>query len=356
MRKYDKLVYAIHKWCGLIGGVFILFLSITGTLLVFREEIDLSTNASLLKVETGERRVALDAILDNIHQQYPDATLNGSFLFTNQPDRSVMTEIVRDKKRIWVYANPYTGALLGDRVRNEVFIVQLLMWHEHLTVGDTGHLILFLVGLCFVASVVSGVWYYRKSLLSVFKIGVRRKNSYLLNADLHKLIGVSACVFLFLMACTGSFMHWEKVERMFGEESERRPATVQPAAVAPTAQPYSVDSLITLASAQVAGFVPQYVGFPRAAGEPLLVRGTRPESLRLLGKFNSTVSLDPQRKAVVEVTHKEDNDLEGNLESAAEQLHFGEYGGWFTKILYGLGGLGLGVLTITGFLIWFKKK
>lgn len=358
MRKYDKLVYAIHKWCGLIGGIFILFLSITGTLLIFREEIDLATNGALLTVSPQGQRLPFDQVLSNIRQQYPDATLNGTFLYTTTPDRSVMTEIVQDKTRLWVYANPYTGELLGKRVRSEVFIVQLLMWHEHLTVGDTGHLILFLVGVCFVASVVSGLWYYRRSLLSVFKVGVRNKNAYLLNADLHKLVGVSAALFLFLMACTGTFMHWEKVERMLGEENPKSQLPAKSAQQSTQAEEigYSTDSLIAVATTQIAGFVPQYVGFPRQAGEPLLVRGTRPESVRLLGKFNSTVSLDVHTGKVTEISHKEDKDLEANLESAAEQLHFGDYGGWFTKILYGLGGMGLGVLTITGFLIWFKKK
>lgn len=97
------------------------------------------------------------------------------------------------------------------------------------------------------------------------------------------------------------------------------------------------------------------MGYPHTADEALVIRGTRPESNRLVGKFNTSILFDPSTSAIKEIQHKEDGDIEANMESSVEQLHFGEYGGWFTKILYGLGGMGLCVMTITGFVIWWKK-
>ncbi|MFN8357976.1 MAG: PepSY-associated TM helix domain-containing protein [Spirosomataceae bacterium] len=358
MRKFDKLVYSIHKWTGLLAGLFLLLISVTGTILVFRDEIDSALNSDLLFVEPADKRLTQTQLLQVIKEKYPTATLNGTALFTGQATRSTMMELEQDHQRSMVYLNPYTGQVLGSRLRNEIFVRKVLAIHEHLTLGKSGHLILFLVGLSFILSVVTGLWYYRKSLLSVFKIGVRTKNTYLLNADLHKWIGVSASLFLALMAATGTFMHWEKVERMLDEIGQEapppRPKEDNSLMVNEIAFP--VDSLVAVASQAVAGFTPQFIAYPRHADEPLEVRGTRPESNRLLGVLTTSIAVDIASKTVKEIHHKEDGDLEQNMESAVEQLHFGDYGGLFTKIIYALGGLGLSVMTITGFVIWWKKR
>ena len=38
------------------------------------------------------------------------------------------------------------------------------------------------------------------------------------------------------------------------------------------------------------------------------------------------------------------------------QVHFGKYGGLPVKILYSLFGLSSGLLSITGFLLWLKRR
>lgn len=359
MRKFDKLVYALHKWSGLITGLFLLLLSITGTLLVFRDEIDRAFNAPIVSVNQGGKTLSYNELIKKITATHPDAVLNGTFLYNGDATRAVMTEIMVKGQRTWVYVNPYTGDITGERLKDDVFIVNLLHLHEHLTIGKSGHVILFVVGLCFILSVVSGLWYYRKSLFSVYKIGIRRKTSYLTNSDLHKWIGVSASLFLLLMALTGTFMHWEKVERILDSfEQPEAPRDKKPEPVFLTASQanYAIDSLLTKATQAVNGFMPQYVGYPRTADEALIISGTRPESSRLLGKFNTSILFELSTGAIKEIKHKEDNDLEANMESSVEQLHFGEYGGWFTKLIYGLGGMGLCVMTITGFVIWWKKR
>ncbi len=54
--------------------------------------------------------------------------------------------------------------------------------------------------------------------------------------------------------------------------------------------------------------------------------------------------------------HAEDGDFETNAEAFMEQVHFGHYGGILIQLLYGLGGIGLGTMTVTGFVIWWKKR
>jgi uncharacterized iron-regulated membrane protein len=207
------------------------------------------------------------------------------------------------------------------------------------------------------ASVLTGIWYYRKFLFNVYKVGIRRKNAYLLYADLHKWVGVTACLFLLLMGSTGTFFHWEKIERMLGEEEEKTPVAAKtPNPPKASEVTYSLDKLVAAASQATPNFTAQYIGYQADANGPMMVAGTRPESIRLLGRFNTTAMMDAQKATVARITHKEDGDAEQLVEKSLEQLHYGQYGGIWAKILYALGGFSLSLLSMTGFLIWLKKR
>ncbi|MPR34663.1 PepSY-associated TM helix domain-containing protein [Salmonirosea aquatica] len=354
----DNLVYAVHKWCGLIAGLFILMLSSTGTLLLFNDEIDTATNAEMVKVSAEGPRLSADQLVTALVQKYPDASLNNTILYPDASDRAPMTQLRQDGKNWWVYQDPATGAVLGQREPNETLMKQILHVHEHLTLGATGHAILLVVGIALVLLVLTGVWYYRASLLSVFKIGVRNRNTYLANSDLHKLVGVLSFLFLLLMGVTGSFMHWEKVERMFDgpPPAAARPEGTPAESVAPDYTRLSLASSLQIAEKAIPNFTPAQIRYPRAADGNVVIAGTRPESNRLLGLYTSSVEINPANGEVVKIEHAEDRDFEANAEATVEQIHFGHYGGIFTQLLYGLGGIGLGTMTVTGFVIWWEKR
>lgn len=353
----DKNIYTLHKWFGITSGLFLLLLSLTGIILLYDEGIDQVLNPKLTQVSPAGSKLAVDSLISVVKKEFPKAELNGVLLYTNQPKTATVVEIAEGKKRIFVHQNPYTAEILGSREREKTLHRQVLMIHEHLTIGPWGHFILFIVGLCFLGLVLTGLWYYRRSLLSVFKIGIRKGNAYRKNSDLHKLVGVSIFLFLLLMGGTGTFMHWEKVERLFGEE-ERRPEA--PAKPAPTTTPVQTGSLsfkklIDEAIAKVPNFVPEYLALSKGVGEPIAVRGSRPESKKILGKFNTEVLFDANTGAMLSVAHKEERDFEANFEASIEQLHFGKYGGWISKLIYALGSLGLATMAFTGYVIWLKK-
>ncbi|AEI51828.1 PepSY-associated TM helix domain-containing protein [Runella slithyformis] len=352
----DKTVFAWHSWLGLIVGLFSLFLSITGILLLFSDEIDAALSPELLNVQPAPKRFPADSMLSTLQHTYPQAVLIETHLNTSHPGRAVVTELILDGESQLVYWNPYTNQLNGLRKKEDVWKNSILEWHEELTAGDVGHVFLFIVGLALLGSVLTGVWYYRKSLLKVFTVGVRRKNTYLFNADLHKLTGVISCLFLVLMAGTGTFFHWEKIERMMGEEGEQ-PREVKADFSAPVLSKvkFSLDGLLRDAAQNVPDFLPEHIQYPRTEAS-VVVSGTHSKSIRLLGEFNTRVVFDTGSSQFKEVIHQEDGDMEQMMEKSFEQLHYGQYGGLWSKIIYALGGLCLSALSLTGFVIWLKKK
>ena len=61
MKKRPKYTFSLHHWCGLIAGIFLLAISISGVGLVFEEEIDRAFYARHFDLA----RPANSLILDN---------------------------------------------------------------------------------------------------------------------------------------------------------------------------------------------------------------------------------------------------------------------------------------------------
>ena len=56
LKKRRKVWLEVHLWLGLILGFFLALLGVTGSILVFYEEIDKALNAELFVVEASPRR------------------------------------------------------------------------------------------------------------------------------------------------------------------------------------------------------------------------------------------------------------------------------------------------------------
>ncbi len=351
----DKQMYQYHAWLGLIGGLFILFLSLTGCILLFENEIDALLNPAVVKVQPEGTQKNLDEILASLRQKYPQDQLLNLRIYAGESDMAIRAEVRQNKELKWVYINPYTAEILGERDKNSAFIRVIFELHEKLLMGFTGHVILGLVGLCLLGSVITGFIYYRKSLFSVFKIGVRfGKNSQIVNADLHKLLGVSALLFMLVMSATGIFFHFEKIERGLGQMLAQKEVSKESAKF--DFSTLSLTNAEKITQDKFEGFEVEFIRFPERAGDKLSLRGNRPESIKILGKFGTTIDIDTQTGEIAKVFHTEEADEEYKLEHIAEELHFGRYGGGLTKTIYLLGGLAIIIMTITGFFIWWRNK
>jgi uncharacterized iron-regulated membrane protein len=347
----DKLVYKLHRILGLVGGLFIIMLSLTGCVLLFDNAIDGWLNPSVVVVQPGGERQPVDMVLGTLRKQYPTGQLRNLILYPNQPNRALRADLRNGKQRLWAYVNPYTGTFLGERDAETVFVRKVHELHEHLLAPPYGDVVLFIVGLCLVGSVLTGTWYYRRSLLSVFRIGVRwSKPKRLVYGDLHKYLGVASLLFLLLMGATGTFFHWEHLERAL-DDAVTKPREKPPVAALP-----SVDALLAKSAANVPGFVAEVVNFPDALGKPVVVRGNGADASPLLGKFTSAVEFDAETGAATKVFQASEADLEYQAEHVFEELHFGRFGGVFTKLLYFVLALAMTIVTATGLLIWWVKR
>jgi uncharacterized iron-regulated membrane protein len=72
-------------------------------------------------------------------------------------------------------------------------------------------------------------------------------------------------------------------------------------------------------------------------------------------KFADVVFLDSTGQ-IAKTAFVNEIDPSSRYDIINSQVHFGQYGGIAVKIIYFLFGLGSGILSITGFLLWVKRK
>lgn len=348
----DKTVYSLHRISGLIGGLFILILTITGSILVVDTQIDALINPTEKLVGVTGPRQSYDQLIATLHRQYPTVKLKSLRLAENE-SAPVRVDLMVD--RVWkrVEMNPYTGAVIGIWNVDDAFVRQVRELHENLLLEPVGGYVMGLVGICLLASVLTGAWYYRRSLFSVFSIGVRwKKPRRIVYADLHKWLGVVALLFMGLMSATGIFFHWEQIERAFGEgERRERPKVTETQPVS-----FGMDAAIDKAKSTFANFRPEIIQFPNPGDTVLALRGNFPNSIRLLGKYNVEATIDIRSGQIVSSFDARDAGLEYKAEHIFEELHFGRYGGWVSQGIYIFLALATAIVTITGLILWWLKR
>ncbi len=347
----DKFIFRIHRILGLVAGLFIIMLTLTGSILVLDKQVDAWLNQDVTKVAPGTTRQSTDGLLATVHQQYPTATIHTLQLYTGEADRAIRIELTEKGERLWVYLNPYTGTVLGNRNAETAFINEVRELHENLLWEPYGGYIMGLVGLCLLGSVLTGTWYYRKSLLRIFRMGVRwNKPRRIVYADIHNYLGVTTLLFMTLMSATGIFFHWEMIERAFGEQPEQAPTEFKTLSIT------GVDTYLTQSRQAVPGLVAEVISFPEATNQPLVVRGNTTESNRLLGPFSAAVEFNTATGKPQNVFRAEEADLEYKMEHLFEELHFGRFGGAISQIVWVIFALCTAVVTVTGLLIWWLKR
>ena len=151
----------LHRWLGLSVGLIVAFLGVSGSLLVFRHELDAKFNPHLLHVKPKPERASWQTLYDEVRRAYPENKV--SLLFTGRAPE-MAHEWWLDGGEVRVYSDPYSGRVLGARGEREGFFPWLYTAHTELFIGETGEKIAGWCGLVLAALSLSGLvlWFPRR--------------------------------------------------------------------------------------------------------------------------------------------------------------------------------------------------
>jgi uncharacterized iron-regulated membrane protein len=203
-----KAIFQLHLWGGIGLSLYVLLVSVTGSILVYRNELyRAATRDPIIVTESGPR-LTDDQLKGAAIRAYPGYTVF-SFGLVQNPDQAVSITLKAGSKLKDRFFNPYTGADLGDAVPLGIQAVsKLLELHDDLLGGKTGRLVngfgaLLLVVIAFTGMVVwwPGIKTWRQGLTLRRNVGWQR-----FTWDLHKTIGFWTLGFTLVFAISGVYL------------------------------------------------------------------------------------------------------------------------------------------------------
>ncbi|NOT28292.1 MAG: PepSY domain-containing protein, partial [Acidobacteria bacterium] len=125
LARMRRAVYQVHLWTGLVLGLYLVMLSLTGSALVYRLELNRLFQAPAPTFDPDRVPMASDALAEAARRAYPgyDATAVGTRISRNRPVVEVRLE--RGDDLLERLFDPYTGADLGDAMSP---VMRTLTW------------------------------------------------------------------------------------------------------------------------------------------------------------------------------------------------------------------------------------
>ena len=203
-----KATFQLHLWSGIGVGLYVFLVSVTGSVLVYRNELYRAATRDPIIVTKSGPRLTDEQLKRAAKSAYPRYTVLSIGRWRN-PDQAVSISLNGStglKNRLF---NPYTGADLGDSVPLGIRLVsELLKLHDDLLAGPTGRKVngagaLLLVVLAFTGIVVwwPGIKTWRRSLTVPGNVGWQR-----FVWGLHSMIGFWSLGFILLFGVSGVYL------------------------------------------------------------------------------------------------------------------------------------------------------
>jgi uncharacterized iron-regulated membrane protein len=357
MKKVTQKVFTLHSWFGLLAGAFMILIGITGSLLVFSDELDEWIYKEFAVVVPSGEPKSFDALIGELRAQYPDAKVL-RLTKSHSPDRAYTAILQIGKERLYTYQNQYTGEVTGKIEVHSRLTNWLLRLHFTLLARPFGDAIVAIVGALFIGLSLTGLWIQRKSLVSVYTKAIRWKaGAKVASHDLHLLTGSASVAFCIVMAVSGFYMmlYTLDIEWWQKQLAARKTADEKRVEAKPSAFTLSADSLLNVSKNLIAEFEPKSLILPQNDKAPIRVLGYAKSSNPFYSEFNSYVNFK-QDGSVIKVHDIRQASLSEKADMILKQLHFGQFGGIWIKIIYALGGFTPAILSITGFVLWWKRR
>jgi uncharacterized iron-regulated membrane protein len=373
-----KLWLEVHAWLGLILGFFLAIFGITGSVLVFYEEIDDGLNPGIIAlagpVEGQAYFRPVDDILEAARSVMPNRAQIGSIVYPRHDRRAyqffyrVATDNESTPELRHVFVDPYTAEVTGTRAVIERgrwfpdgFVPFMFQLHFALLAGKTGVVVVGIMGVISIISVLTGLilwWPLTGNWRRVLTIK-RNASPERLNHDVHQTFGFYTALILLAVLLSGVYMnlpdHFKAPVKLLSPDS--RTFTDNPQ------------------SSPAAGRSP--IGFDRAlAGVRRRYPEGRINGLRLpegetgvytisirdvpgLSRFWSErrVTVDQYSGEILTVHDPDTRTAAGDtFLDWMWPLHSGKAFGWPGRILIFFTGLACPVLYVTGVVRWLQKR
>jgi uncharacterized iron-regulated membrane protein len=373
--KFKKVVSFLHLWLGLVSGLFVFLIAVSGCLYVFVDELKpIIYRERLFVTPENKEKLPLTQLLTIAQHTLGKDKIITRVEISNSPDRSVTFRSQKNNPNgltHWdyfeyyyrVYINPYSGKVIYvEDSKNEFFQLALAL-HMRMLFGEkVGHYVVGYSVLSFVVVLLSGffLWFPKKWAAKSIKKNFTIKWSAKwkrLNYDLHQILGLYAFLVLLLTSLTGLVwaFDWMQDSVRFvanGGKNIEKPALL----VSDTLQPQAVSGLDK-------AFTTTAARYPNAYAYLVLLPAKATSTINTLvykkdwNRFDRQLIVHDRYSGKMLSNTSFQNLSNGDKAYQLNfDLHTGAYMGLFGKVLSFFAALACSTLPVTGFYIWRGKR
>lgn len=391
---FYNLAWRWHFYAGLFVAPFMIMLSLTGIIYLFKPQLDNLMYSDLLHVTPSHHQLSAEQLQQRVLSHFPQAAVSKYFPPLNA-EGSAQFVVQEAGHEVNVFVDPYRGEILGtqDAKFNLQAIARLV--HGELMIGTVGDRLVELAAGWGIMLVVSGLylWWPRgKSPAGVLWPRFTKRGRVLWR-DLHAVTGFWGSVFLLFMLLSG--MAWTgmwgkqyaelwntfpaamwndvpKSDRQAGELNTGKVQTVPWALentpmpvstgehaehmnhgnmhAAPAAPKVSLQQVVNIATER--GIEPGYsITQPKTADGVFTVSVFADDP-----RNDATLHIDQYTGKVLADVRWSDYSAVSKATELSVMLHEGKFFGWLNQLLILLVCLMILLGSISGLVIWWKRR
>lgn len=377
--KINNVITWLHLWLGLISGIVVVIVSLTGCLFVFQQEISdwvrhdeyyvtpPSGHAVVLPLseleKSAQKALGADKPVQYI-TAYNDAGRAWEFMAYRPGNPNAFTYNGSIDYYESVFVNPYTGEVTGkvNYLRDFFVIVKAIHWSLYLS-NQYGQPIVGWGTLIFVLILITGfiMWLPKRwskvEKDKAFKVKWTARFKRL-NYDLHNVLGFYTLIVALILAFTGMMYAFQWFNRAVYATATL--STSSPAYPNFSSEPGNkATGIVPLDKAYMAG----RARFPQAARYLMIAPATNKAAINFIAYpkagvyYASDAAYYDQYsgKFLGESLYENENNGRKLLDMKYD-IHVGAIGGLPGKIIAFLVSLVCASLPVTGFIIWWGRR
>ena len=358
-----------HRWFGLLAAGWVFVFGLTGSILVFYQEIDRGLNPEWRAPRPDGAVPRVDPLI-----AAAEAGRSGAHVFfidlpDDETEPARMSFAGREgfadpPSGLQVFGDPFTGALLGERrfgapkVDRAHFATIIYQLHVNLMLGPV---------FTWLAGLVAFLWIFDHIAAAVLAFPAARKwaqsfrirdgaKGHKLVFDVHRAGGLWLYGVTLVLAISGVYFNWYddfraavaatlQTAAFYSELAPDRPAPIYAAAI-------SADAAIAIAERRAGAAADSLLIEPRKGHYEVRLFDSR--DVKPYG--GRSIYVDMMSGAVLADEHAAAGGAGNAVLAWQYPLHSGQAFGWPGRILIFIAGLSVCVFSATGVMIWARKR
>lgn len=351
--------FQIHLWLGLLFALYLIVIGSTGSILVFREELETFAGVNPWhNIRFHQPQANIANVLNLVNQQYQGSRL----ISISTPTESkpvFLTTVQGPYGRSTIASDAVTGMILGAVPKKRSWLNFVQDLHITLLLGPNGRALngvaaafLLVINLTGLVIWWPGIRRWKRALTVDCQRRWRR-----LNFDIHSAVGFWTLAIVSFWALSGVYFGWSRqvftIVNRISPVISAKPPVVKLAPVAVETQP-DLSAIIAHARSLDPGTSLEGVAFPYSRRAPLEILMRRGKGIGR--EYTDTLYFNPWDGSYIQTWRYGINEsLSDWFIWSQVPLHYGTYWGLGFKVVWASLGLAIPLLTVTGTIMYWNR-